>query len=25
MYEKRQNFRDLMEIWVEEHDDDVRF
>jgi len=25
MYANRQNFRDLQEIWVEEHDGDVRF
>ena len=25
MYAKRRNFRDIMEIWVEEHDGDVSF
>jgi len=25
MYANRQNFRDYLEIGVEEHDDDVRF
>jgi len=25
MYTNRQNFRVLKEIWVEEHDGDVRF
>ena len=25
MYANRRNFRVLMEIWVEEHDGDVRF
>ena len=25
MYANRQNFRVLKEIWVEEHDSDVRF
>jgi len=25
MYANRQNFRVLMEIWVEEHDGEVRF
>jgi len=25
MYANRRNFRDLSEIWVEEHDGDVRF